>query len=235
MTPMGAVEQPGGQFTFGLGYSADDEELLRSIARIATCYARHVGVNVDRSEAALRFARGEQVDRCPVGPPRGDVVQTLGMPEHPLYHAVFLGRVAPSAPLLAYVVLFQFCEFIVEFTGDYPEHRLPTGHYQSLVSGLVETHPFTWVLAAEDGTEWIRERKLAADRLEARCAPLRHYMAKFDRLWIDRAIAIGGSRYFRAKDGGGSHQDASTQAQQEANRVLEKYDLRFEQMEFAGQ
>jgi len=165
MTPMGAVEQPGGQFTFGLGYSADDEELLRSIARIATCYARHVGVNVDRSEAALRFARGEQVDRCPVGPPRGDVVQTLGMPEHPLYHAVFLGRVAPSAPLLAYVVLFQFCEFIVEFTGDYPEHRLPTGHYQSLVSGLVETHPFTWVLAAEDGTEWIRERKLAADRL----------------------------------------------------------------------
>jgi len=29
----------------------------------------------------------------------------------------------------------------------------------------VETHPFTWVLAAEDGTEWIRERKLAADRL----------------------------------------------------------------------
>src|SRR4030042_5661928 len=74
------TQRPPEKFTFEFGYSADDETLLRDIARIAVYYVRHVGIPIDHSEPTVRFARGEEVGRCPVGPPRADVISIFGLP-----------------------------------------------------------------------------------------------------------------------------------------------------------
>lgn len=229
MKPIVRSEQPGGSFACDFGYSINDDKLLRSAARIATCFARHVGIPVDMSDSTLRYARGEDVARCPVGIPQDDVVKIADLPPNPIYHGIFLGRTSPTSRLIAYVFLFQYCEFIVEFASDYSQVDSPIGFLQNLVTGIFEKPSFTWLLDSQVASEWISERKLAPQRLKDRFVPLSYYLQHREQLWIDRAMSIGVSTYVNQRESGHSCVAASSFALSEANRVLARYNLAFDE------
>lgn len=219
------------KFTWDFGYSADDETLLRSVARIAACYVRHVGIPIDHSEPTVRFARGEDVGRCPVGPPRSDVVSILGLPEHPLYHGIFLSKPADRDPLLAYIVLFQCCEFLVEFNADCTSGPIHSCYQLNLVTGCAEDRSFEWILDTYQACEWIRYRKIDVEHMKKRVAPLLYYLSRRERLWIDRAIGIGMNRFYESRDRGATKEQASANALAQANQVLSRYAMTIEKLE----
>lgn len=231
LSPLVPVKQADETFTFEIGYSIDDQSLLRSAARIATCYARHVGIPVDGSDLTVRFARGEEVHRCPVGVPRREVVAIENLPEYPLYHGVFLGRECQQDKLLVYVVLFQYCEFVVEFASHYGGSVTPVGTLQNLVSGRLEHPQFTWLLGAKDASDCIRERKLNAQRMASRFESVRYYLAHRERLWLDRASSIAFSEYIQQRESGLSNADSCNRACAKANEVLSPYNLAFDTFE----
>jgi hypothetical protein len=209
----------------------NDEKLLRSIARIAVYYARHVGLSVDKSEPLLRFARGEDVRSYPVGIPRADVVSIPEMPPRPLYHGIFLSRKAPNEPLFAYVVLFQCYEYLLEFSANTIGEAVHSCYLQNLVSGYAESRTFEWTVSAEEARAWIRERKLNDVRVNDRSASLRHYLSQRERLWIDRATVIGVTQYYKWRDRGATTEQASANALREASLVLARYGMTIEKFE----
>jgi hypothetical protein len=231
LSPLVGTEQPPERYIWESSYSVDDEDLLRSIARIAACFARHLEIPIDRSEPMVRFARGEDIGWCPVGPVQSDVISVPDLPEHALYHGVFLFRHAGNAPLFAYVVLFQFCEFVVEFDANCPSGPVQAGYHQNLISGCAEGRPFEWILSVDKAREWVRERKLNSERLSDRFEPVQYYLSKPERLWIDRAIMIGMNEFYASTDRGATNEQASVDALTRANLVLKRYGIRIEKLE----
>jgi hypothetical protein len=226
------VEQPRERFTASfVKYSADDEDLLRALARIGVCYAREVGVPVAAADSTLRFSRGDVLARHPVAPVRADVVAIPDLPPQPLYHALFLSKPEGDGPVHVYVVLFEFCEFVVGFAARYPGPAISAGHMVNLVSGLTEERPFRWLVEASEVERWIAEPKLDATRVNVRGGSVAYYLRHPEHLWIERANLRGMAASFKAQDRGVTAETAMEEALREANQVLMPYGLQMDTLD----
>lgn len=222
------TEIPSSQFTMNMGYSTDDDNLLREIARIAVCYARHVGCAINATEPTLRFSRGEDINYCPVVPVQGNVVSINDLPNHPLYHGIFLNKPEDSSVIQIYVFLFQYCEFLVEFQADYWGPNISSGYLLNLVSGISENRAFKWKLKPDVSGIWFNERKVESSHFAERFKSVQYYLNQRDRLWIDRALLIGVNHYFQILESGSTKKKATNEAWKEANRILKRYEMKID-------
>lgn len=225
------IKRPAENFTFNSSYSVYDDTLMRNIARIAVNFVRHAGIPIDSSDPTVRFSRGEDIGWCPVGPPHSDVISILGLPEHPLYHGIFLSKPSSHEPLIVYVVLFQFCEFLVSFGANCTTNHAEASYQQNLVTGLTEDRTFQWLINTNKACQWISSREINPARLKDRFAPLQHYLSNRDKLWVDRALGIAMKCYFDSIDHGATREQASADALEKANQVLKRYEMRIQTLE----
>ena len=228
-------EQPKSNFTMNLGYSADDINILREIAKIAVYYARHIGLSINETEPTLKFSMGEDIDKCPVTPVQGNVVLIKDLPNNPLYHGIFLNRSQKNQKIYIYVFLFQFCEFLVEFQLNYDDSDFSSGYLINLVSGISEKREFEWHLSSVMAKDWFSNRKIEPSHFAERMKSIEYYFKHREQLWLDRALLIGMNHYYQILKQSNSKEKATNKAWKEANHILERYNMKLDKFKITNE
>ncbi len=227
-------EREGGQFSLPLpSLFYKDEEALRSVAKIALCFARHAGVNVRSSSLAAKFIRREDTQLIPVGTPLVDAVSIYPLPENPLHHAVCVFKSAGSKWLLAYVTLFHAYEFAVLLDDNSEEAQVHQVHLWNAVLGRTEVAEFKWNVREAQLQEWLVAREFSGERMLQRAASLKHWLHDREAIWVQRAVAKAGDSYFKLCEKGASHSEAMAAAKAIADEALSKYGLTIDRLDFS--
>lgn len=210
-------------------------DLLRGIAKIAACYARHMGLTVPSSAVAPTFMRSASVPLVPVAVPISDVVSIPGLGAHPLHHAVFLYRPTDSRHLFAYVCLFHAFEFVV--LVDDNSNAMPgcCGYLWNIVTARPEGQDFSWVATTEQILKWINGNTANSSRPGARSVSLTHWIKDVEAVWIQRAMASAKQRFQQRKSEGASDADALEHMRAEMDNQLAAYGLSVGDLEITRQ
>lgn len=219
------------QYTWRFQTILHDPILLRGIARIAIYFARHLGLQIGRDSPAVQYLAGRRESLGVVAPARGEVVEVHASAERALTHGIFLRCFPTDNQCYAYVVLFEYLEFVV-WLGPVAESVPPTGHQVNLVSGRKVFPELTWLASPVVMRKWLRSPRINPDRVIARFQSAKFYLENPRSLWFERAMLRAHEAYFQAKNSGKSDAEADVKASEVANAILERYDMKVEQMSF---
>ncbi len=210
---------------------AHDLTLLRVATRIAAYFARHEGVDIRPSSPAVEFLRGVRGPLGIVSPARGDVVEITPQPARPLTHGVFLSRSPENGECYAYVVLFEYLEFVVSF-GPIDAEVSTAGHIVNLVAGKESTPEFVWIASYVQMRKWLRTPRINFDRSISRFQSLKYYIENQDSIWIERASLRALDTYLEAIERGKSEVEARSLADSRAREILSNYGIELENLSF---
>jgi HNH endonuclease len=205
--------------------------LLRAIAKIASCYVRYKGIQLPSLALAPSFVLNGTTGIVPVTTPHSDIVQIVDLPEHPLYHAIFLHKAQNSPNLFAYIVLFQAFEFIVLVDHSSELPPVTYGYLWNIVTGFPESHDFSWIACNDEMLAWFGQQVLSeagAERLRTRHDSIAYWAKHSQSMWLQRAITAAANEYYRCKDAGESHEAAQAVAQDRMDKILAPHDLKVE-------
>ena len=171
----------------------------------------------------MRFILGEDIEQIPVGPVAGEVIHLDELPEHPLFHGIFVSKAQKEKALFAYVVLFHAFEFLVllDEISDLTDYL--SGYLQNIVTGLREVRRFRWLKSEADLLPWIGRREFVEDRFNTRTQPLSFWLKDRNALWLQRGTGAGVQRYIDVTNRGGTETVAKAEATKEVQRVLSEY------------
>jgi hypothetical protein len=230
------TEHAGGKYTLDLfNVSFNDTALLRAVAKIASCYARHMGFPVPFSALAPQFVRGEPTPVVPVVAAVSDVVAIFNLDPQPLHHAVFLFKPSRTTHLLAYVVLFHAFEFVVLIDENSSAPTGCAGYLWNVVTALPEVHDFSWVANPDDLIEWVRQRPPPGERAQGRSESLTHWIRNIEAVWIQRAFSAALREFQRRISEGANEHDALAQVNAEMQSRLAPYGLSVQEIKITRQ
>lgn len=208
-------------FTHGF----EDEQILRCVAKMAASFAREVGVPLGPRSFGAAFIRGDPVASTVVGPVARDVV-TASHPPETVTHGIVLRKDAGRNPLVAYVWLFDVCEFSVLLHPWLNGPAVNVGHKVDLATGRAITGSYDWLTEPGELMLWTQPFAMTPRAFNER---MNHRMGdgwlgaeRMKSFWIRRASSRSTRVFADMLNAGVSEEEAVAAAQVEMEHWLRR-------------